>query len=180
MIDVLVAGGGPTGLMLASELRLHGVHVLVLERSAEPSTLSRSLGIHVRSMEVMAQRGLLDRFLAAGKRFSVGGPFAGIVRPWPERLDTAHPFGIAVPQVVTERLLSERAAELGAEIRRGAELALLRQDAQGVTASWPTARRCSRATSSAATAAAAWCASCSASTSPVSPPGTRRCWATWR
>src|SRR3954451_9158172 len=79
LIDVIVAGGGPTGMMLASELRLHGVHVVVLEKLAEPSRLNRGLGIHVRTVEMMDQRGLLDRFLAVSQRFKVGGPFAGIV-----------------------------------------------------------------------------------------------------
>ena len=63
---MIIAGGGPTGLMLASELRLHGVHVLVLEKEAEPTKVVRALGLHVRSIEVMDQRGLLERFLALG------------------------------------------------------------------------------------------------------------------
>jgi 2-polyprenyl-6-methoxyphenol hydroxylase-like FAD-dependent oxidoreductase len=50
MIDVIVAGGGPTGVMLASELRLQGVHVVVLEKEAEPTRVVRSLGLHVRSI----------------------------------------------------------------------------------------------------------------------------------
>ena len=78
MFDVIVAGGGPTGVMLAGELRLHGVHVLVLEKEAEPTKVVRSLGLHVRSIEVMDQRGLLERFLAHGQQYPVGGFFAGI------------------------------------------------------------------------------------------------------
>ena len=80
MIDVIVAGGGPTGLMLAGELRLHGVHVLVLEKDAEPTRVVRSLGLHARSIEVMDQRGLLERFLALGQQYPVGGFFAGIAQ----------------------------------------------------------------------------------------------------
>jgi 2-polyprenyl-6-methoxyphenol hydroxylase-like FAD-dependent oxidoreductase len=92
MIDVIVAGGGPTGLMLASELRLHGVHALVLEKETEPGGQARALRLHVRSVEVMDQRGLLERFLALGEQFAVGGFFAGITKRWPDRLDTAHPY----------------------------------------------------------------------------------------
>jgi 2-polyprenyl-6-methoxyphenol hydroxylase-like FAD-dependent oxidoreductase len=62
MVDVIIAGGGPVGLMLAGELRLHGVHVVVLEKLEEPSGHARALGLHVRSIEVMDQRGLLERF----------------------------------------------------------------------------------------------------------------------
>jgi 2-polyprenyl-6-methoxyphenol hydroxylase-like FAD-dependent oxidoreductase len=134
MIDVIVAGGGPTGVMLASELRLQGVHVVVLEKEAEPTKVARSLGLHVRSIEVMDQRGLLDRFLAHGQKYAVGGYFAGIDKPWPDRMDTAHSYILGIPQTTTDRLLTEHATELGAELRRGCELVGLRQDDHGVTA----------------------------------------------
>jgi len=133
MIDVIVAGGGPTGVMLASELRLQGVHALVLEKETEPTVHSRALGLHVRSIEVLDQRGLLEPFLALGKQYPVRGSFAGIIKPTPERLDTAHSYLLGVPQVVTERLLTEHAVELGVEIRRGTELVGLSQDDHGVT-----------------------------------------------
>lgn len=133
MMDVIVVGGGPTGLMLAAELRLHDVNVVVLEKRDEPSTESRGQGLHARSVEMMDQRGMLDRFLAVSEKFQVGGLFGGIMKPWPESLDTAHPYGLATPQPVTERLLDERARELGTEIRRGREVVGLSQDEDGVT-----------------------------------------------
>ena len=130
---MIVAGGGPTGLMLAGELRLHGVHVLVLEREAEPTKVVRSLGLHARSIEVMDQRGLLERFLALGTRYPVGGFFAGIPKPAPDRLDTAHAYVLGIPQTITDRLLAEHATEVGVEIRRGCELVGLSQDEDGVS-----------------------------------------------
>ncbi|WP_406055500.1 rifampin monooxygenase [Streptomyces sp. NBC_01077] len=133
MFDVIVVGSGPTGLMLAGELRLHGVHVLVLDKEAEPTRQSRAQGLHVRSIEVMAQRGLLERFLPLGHQITAGGFFAGLAKAWPDGLDTAHSYVLAIPQQVTERLLTEHATEVGTEIRRGCEVVGLSQDELGVT-----------------------------------------------
>ncbi|MEV0679252.1 rifampin monooxygenase [Actinosynnema sp. NPDC050436] len=133
MVDVIVAGGGPTGTVLAAELRLHGVRVLVVERDPEPTRVVRSRGLHARSIEILDQRGLLERFLALGREHPLGGYFAGIAKPVPGGLDTTHPYVLAIPQPETDRLLTERAVELGAEIRRGCELVGLGQDEHGVT-----------------------------------------------
>jgi 2-polyprenyl-6-methoxyphenol hydroxylase-like FAD-dependent oxidoreductase len=108
--------------------------VVVLEKDAEPPKYVRSLGLHVRSIEVLDQRGLLERFLAHGTKHPLAGFFAALGTPAPEGLDTAHGYVLGIPQPVTDRLLAERAAELGAEIRRGCELAGLSQDEDGVTA----------------------------------------------
>lgn len=134
MIDVLIAGGGPTGMMLASELRLHGVHVLVLEKNVQPPEHVRALGLHVRSIEVLDQRGMLERFLERGQQYPLGGFFAGIDKPSPEGLDTKHAYVLGIPQPVTDRLLTERATEAGARIQRGRELVGLWQDEDAVTA----------------------------------------------
>ncbi|MCA2208033.1 rifampin monooxygenase [Nocardia rosealba] len=134
MIDVIVVGAGPTGMMLAGELRLQGAGVVVLDRDPAPTPVVRALGLHARSLEVLAQRGLVDRFLALGSRHPLGGYFAGIAKPQPAGLDTTYPFVLGLPQPVTERLLTEHAVALGAEIRRGTELVGLTQDEHAVTA----------------------------------------------
>jgi rifampicin monooxygenase len=133
MIDVIIAGGGPTGMMLAGELRLHGVEVVVLERDAEPTKVVRALGMHARSIEILDQRGIVDRFLELGTKHPLAGFFAGIDRPAPERLDTKYPHTLGLPQPITERLLTEHALEAGAEIRRGSTVTGLSQDDDGVT-----------------------------------------------
>jgi 2-polyprenyl-6-methoxyphenol hydroxylase-like FAD-dependent oxidoreductase len=133
LTDVIIAGGGPTGVMLAAELRLQGVDVLVLERDAKPTKVVRATGLHARSVEVMDQRGLLGRFLELSKKYPVGGFFAGIPKPAPERLDTAHAYTLGIMQPVIDRLLTEHAVEAGAEIRRGCEVTGLEQDDEGVT-----------------------------------------------
>lgn len=66
--DVIIAGCGPTGAMLAAELRLHDVRVLVLEKETEPVSFVRIVGLHIRSLELLAMRGLLDRLLERGRQ----------------------------------------------------------------------------------------------------------------
>ncbi|WP_329067668.1 rifampin monooxygenase [Amycolatopsis sp. NBC_01480] len=132
MIDVIISGGGPTGVMLAAELRLQGLDVVVVERDAEPSEIVRGLGLHTRSLEVLDQRGLLERFLAVGTQYPIGG-FAGISKPTPAHLDTSFPHILGLPQTVVEKLLTEHALEVGTDLRRGCELVGLSQDEDGVT-----------------------------------------------
>jgi 2-polyprenyl-6-methoxyphenol hydroxylase-like FAD-dependent oxidoreductase len=122
LFDVIIVGAGPTGLALAGELRLHGLRVVVLERDTEPTKVVRSLGIHARTIELLDQRGILDRFLAAGTKHPVGGYFAGIQKPAGVRLDTAHNYVLSIHQPVTDRLLEEWAIEVGADVRRGVEV----------------------------------------------------------
>ncbi|MEU9876446.1 rifampin monooxygenase [Streptomyces phaeochromogenes] len=131
--DVIIAGCGPTGAMLAAELRLHDVRVLVLEKETEPASFVRIVGLHIRSLELMAMRGLLDHVLEHGRRRPAAGFFAGIGKPAPEGLDSAHAYLLGIPQPVIVRLLEEHAIRLGAQVRRGCAVAGFEQDDEGVT-----------------------------------------------
>jgi 2-polyprenyl-6-methoxyphenol hydroxylase-like FAD-dependent oxidoreductase len=134
MFDVIVAGCGPVGAVLAAELRLHEVRVLVVEKELEPvSSFVRVVGLHIRSIELMAMRGLLDRLLERGRRRPVGGIFAAIAKSAPEGLDSAHAYLLGIPQPVIEQLLEAHAIELGALVRRGCAVAGFEQDDEGVT-----------------------------------------------
>ncbi|MFB4310275.1 rifampin monooxygenase [Actinomadura sp. GTD37] len=133
MFDVIIAGCGPTGATLAAELRLHGVRVLVVEKETEPVSFVRIVGLHIRSLELMAMRGLLDRVREHGRRRPAGGFFAAIDKPAPPDLDSAHAYLLGIPQPVIERLLEEHATRLGAHIRRGCAVTGLEQDDEGVT-----------------------------------------------
>jgi len=133
MFDVIIAGCGPTGAMLAAELRLHDVRVLVLERETEPASFFRIVGLHIRSIELMAMRGLLERILERGRKRPAGGFFAAIAKPAPEGLDSAHAYLLGIPQPVINHLLEEHAIEFGAQVRRGCAVADFEQDDEGVT-----------------------------------------------
>ena len=147
--DVLVAGAGPVGLMLATELRLAGVRVLVVERRTELDTASKAAAINTASAEALDRRGLLDAvravqglqpFQAAGKKPPFVGHFGGIQVPAgpvdeddPALRGRGPAWYVPVPQVEVERILGEHAAELGVEVRRGVELLGFDADEAGVT-----------------------------------------------
>lgn len=130
--EVIVAGAGPVGLLLACELALVGVRVTVLERRTEPVPQSRALTMHGRTLEMLALRGVAGRFLARGMPIP-SGHFAGL----PTRLDfsacdSTYPFTLFLPQRVTEELLEAWAGELGVDLRRGVTVESTGQDEDGV------------------------------------------------
>ncbi|MFH7596845.1 FAD-dependent monooxygenase [Streptomyces racemochromogenes] len=135
--DVVVAGAGPTGLMLACELRLAGADVVVVERLARRTGESRAGGIHSRTLEVLDQRGILDRFLAEGQPQPVGH-FSGLYLDFDES-ESRHPYPLMILQSAVERLLEEWAGELGVRVRRSAAVSAVRQDGDGVTVGLDTA-----------------------------------------
>ncbi len=131
--DVILAGCGPTGAVLAAELRLHDVRVLALEQETEPASFVRIVGLHARSLELMAMRGLLDPLLDRGRRRPAASYFAAIATPPPAALDTSYPFLLGIPQPVVVQLLEDHAIALGAEVRHGCRLVGVEQDDDEVT-----------------------------------------------
>ncbi|WP_433656464.1 FAD-dependent monooxygenase [Nocardia sp. CA-128927] len=128
--EVVIAGGGPTGLMLATELRLAGVAVVLLDGLPERTGESRAGGIHARTLEVFDQRGLLDDLLPQG-RVMQAGHFGALPLDFSD-FDTRYPYMLAVLQSVVERELDRRATELGAPVRWGSPVVGFRQDATGI------------------------------------------------
>ena len=128
---MVIAGGGPTGLMLAGELALAGVDVAIVERRASQDlTGSRAGGLHSRTIEVLDQRGIADRFLSQGKVAQVAG-FAWIpldISDFPTR----HNYGLALWQNDIERILADWVDELAVPIHRGREVTGFAQDDTGV------------------------------------------------
>src|ERR1700737_3006500 len=128
---VVVAGGGPTGLMLAGELALAGVEVAIVERRASHDlTGSRAGGLHSRTVEVLDQRGIADRFLSQGQ-------VAQVVRFHMIPLDisdfpTRHNYVLGLWQNHIERILAEWVGELAVTIYRGREATGFAQDDTGV------------------------------------------------
>jgi len=130
---VVIAGGGPTGLMVAGELALAGVDVAIVERRANqdlPGARAGAGGLHSRTIEVLDQRGIADRFLAQGQAMQIQG-FAGI------RLDisdfpTRHNYGLALSQSHFEPILAGWVGDLGVPVLRGCEVVGFAQDDTGV------------------------------------------------
>jgi 2-polyprenyl-6-methoxyphenol hydroxylase-like FAD-dependent oxidoreductase len=128
---VVIAGGGPTGLMLAGELALAGVDVAIVERRASQDLPgSRAGGLHARTIEVLDQRGIADRFLSRGQVAQVAG-FAGLTLDISD-FPTRHPYGLGLWQNRIERVLAGWVGELGVPIQYGGEVTGFAQDDTGV------------------------------------------------
>jgi len=128
---VVIVGGGPTGLMLAGELALAGIDVGIVERRANQDLIeSRAGGLHSRTIEVLDQRGIADRFLSEGQVAQVAG-YAWIrldISDFPSR----HPYGLALWQEHIERILADWVDELKVPIYRRREVTGIAQDGTGV------------------------------------------------
>ncbi|MEU3742421.1 FAD-dependent monooxygenase [Streptomyces sp. NPDC032198] len=132
--DVIIVGAGPTGLMLAGELRLAGVRPVVLEQHAQRRDIPKAGGLGGQILELLRYRGLLERYEAAcpgqlpAPRFPFGGVHVDLTS-----LQDPPMHALPLPQPQLEQLLEERAGELDVDIRRGRRVVGVSQDEAGVT-----------------------------------------------
>ncbi len=132
MIDVVVAGAGPTGLLLAGDLAAKGIRVTLVERRSEESNLTRAFAVHARTLEQLDARGLADPVVAGGNtvdRLRVFGRTSVDLSSLPSRF----PFVLVTPQYHVERVLEDRASQAGARILRGVRVRDVSQNGEGVT-----------------------------------------------
>jgi 2-polyprenyl-6-methoxyphenol hydroxylase-like FAD-dependent oxidoreductase len=128
---VVIAGGGPTGLMLAAELALSRVDVAIVERRARQDLAgSRAGGLHSRTIEVLDQRGVADRFLSQGKVMQVAG--LALIPLDISDFPTRHNYGLALSQNRIEPILAAWVGELAVPIYREREVTGFAQDDTGV------------------------------------------------
>jgi len=128
---VVIAGCGPTGLMLAGELALAGVDAAIVERRPNQELAgSRAGGLHARTIEMLDQRGIADRFLSEGQMAQVAA-FAGVALDISD-FPTRHNYGLGLWQNHIERILAGWVAELAVTIHRGIEVTGIAQDDTGV------------------------------------------------
>ena len=135
--EVLVVGAGPVGLTAACQLARLGVPVRIVDALAQPTTESRAVGVHARSLEMLAALGVLPQLESRGRRIDALEMLDGRTGATRARIDVTgipsrHPYVLDVPQPDTEAVLAERAVELGVVVERGVTLTALTQDADGV------------------------------------------------
>ncbi|MFI6595393.1 FAD-dependent monooxygenase [Nonomuraea sp. NPDC050536] len=139
--SVLIVGAGPVGLTLAASLTAQGVDVVLIDKLAEGLNTSRAAVVHARTLEVLREVGIADELVGRGivvPRFTIRDHDKVLLTVDFGELPTDYPFTLLVPQDVTEELLLKRLEEVGGRVHRPLELADVKADETGVTATMAT------------------------------------------
>jgi 2-polyprenyl-6-methoxyphenol hydroxylase-like FAD-dependent oxidoreductase len=131
MIDVLVVGAGPTGLMMAAELARFGLSCRIIEQNPTPSEKSRALAIQPRTLEIFDHLGIIDRFLEKGTKVLGARSFFGsepLAHISLQHLDSPYPFILSLEQSITEQILEDYLSSFGIQVEREVELIDLQEE----------------------------------------------------
>ncbi|MCW2520495.1 MAG: hypothetical protein JWR46_3114 [Mycobacterium sp.] len=133
--DVVIVGAGPVGLIAACDLARRGATVRILDKLEHPTTESRAIAIHARSLDMFHRMGIVDDLVAAGVKSTGMNMFANgkkVVRVPLEVVDSSFPYTLVIAQTETERVLTEHLSALGVTVDRGLELTQLTQNDDAV------------------------------------------------
>lgn len=136
--DILIVGGGPTGLTLASELLRRDIRIRIIEKTEAQASTSRALGVQSRTLEIFEDMGIVDEVLAKGVPVADGIVY-DMDKPllkfsWDHLKGEPYPFALVIPQNGTEHALNDLVTRRGGKVERSQELVSFQQDANGVTA----------------------------------------------
>lgn len=123
--DVLVVGAGPTGLTLACELLRHGLSVRIIDEAEGPTTVSKAIVVHARTLETFRSMGCADDLIARGQKLHGATLWSNgnaVVRADFDELETQYPFILSVAQRETEAVLLDLLKKLGGSVERGVRL----------------------------------------------------------
>ncbi len=138
MIDVLVIGAGPTGLLMAAEAARFGLSCRIIEKNSAPLDKSRALAIQPRTLEIFDHLGIIDRFLVKGLKIHAANPFSSQKRlahlPF-DSLESPYPFILSLEQTETEKILTDYLTSFGVKIEGESEFVDLSQDEEFATVS---------------------------------------------
>lgn len=133
---VLIVGAGPTGLLLACELARYQVPCRIIDKKNERTQTSNAIAIQPRTLELLDDIGIIDRFLKNGNKINkmcIHSHRKELVRATMSQIDSFYPFILALPQSETERILEERLQELGITLERSVELIDIQQNTTQIT-----------------------------------------------
>ncbi len=134
-IDVLIVGAGPVGLLMALELHCQGINYRIVDKSVAPSTHSKALAIHARTLEIFENMGFVDDILAVGQKLNIFNIYAHkkrILHVTFDELESPHPYVISLRQSETERILIRQLEKVGGKVERQVELVEVTQNKDGV------------------------------------------------